>query len=310
MKKNLIILGLAAAFILPVLSPSIAGPERVSFPKADLKGYMIYTIVNRRDKKWVRYLYANDLAIKGARQSGKLPDGSKLIMETYTAKLNDKGELLEDANGNFIKDTFVAYGLMEKRAGWGKDYPEKIRNGDWDYSVILPDKSHKAGVKVEKCLVCHSEKVGAENDYTFTFDALLETARGVNIGGAVQKVATATNTQSTNTQPTMAKTPEGDAVRGNKLFKRCKACHVADSSGKHKIGPNLFGVVGRKIASASGYRYSKALKSHAGETWDNENLNAWLLKPRAFAKGTKMSFRGFKKAKDRADVIAYLSSIK
>ncbi len=308
MNKSLAVIGLAATFILPVFSTSIAGPERVSFPTANLRGYTVYAVINRADKKWVRYLYANDLAIKGVRQSGKsgkLPQGAKIIMATYTARLDDKGEPIEDANGNFIKDSFVAYGLMEKQLGWGKEYPDDIRNGDWDYSVILPDKSHKPGVAVEKCLVCHREKVGADNDFIFTYDALVKTATSLNFGGAAPKVVAIAQTKVAKSD-----TATGDSARGQKLFKRCKACHIANKSGKHRIGPNLFGISGRKIASASGYKYSKALKAHAGETWDATSLDKWLTKPRAFAKGTKMSFRGFKKAQDRADVIAYISGIK
>lgn len=192
---------------------------------------------------------------------------------------------------------------MEKQAGWGQEYPEDIRNGDWDYSIILPDLSHKTGVKVEKCLVCHREKVGAENEYNFTFDALVKTATALSIGETMAKAETAPEVVAMDTAT-------GDAIKGRKLFKRCKSCHIADSSGKHKIGPNLFGVADRKIASAPGYRFSKALKAHAGKTWSAASLDTWLTKPRKFAKGTKMSFPGFKKAKDRADVIAYISAIK
>jgi len=304
MGKILVVAGLAASLILSFWSSSIAAPERVKFPKADLSGYTVYTVVNRADKKWIRYFYANDLAIKGARESDKLPNGAKLIMVTYMAELNDKDQPIVDANGNFIPGKLVAYGLMEKQAGWGDQYPENIRNGNWDYSVILPDKSHKPGVKVEKCLACHIEQVGAENDYTFTFDALVETARALNIGGAAVKAA------APEIKVAAADTPKGDAIKGKKLFKRCSVCHLADSSGKHKIGPNLLGIIGGKIAAASGYKYSKALKAHAGKTWDTANMDKWLKKPRDFAKGTKMSFSGFKKAQDRANVIAYLSGLK
>ncbi len=96
---------------------------------------------------------------------------------------------------------------------------------------------------------------------------------------------------------------------GAKLFKqKCTTCHRLDETGKKKVGPNLWGVVGRPIASAPGFKYSKGLSKHAGKSWTEENLDAWLTKPRAFAKGTRMAFPGFRKAEQRAAVIAYLRS--
>ena len=98
-------------------------------------------------------------------------------------------------------------------------------------------------------------------------------------------------------------------IDGAKLFKKkCTTCHRLDETGKKKVGPNLWGVVGRPIASAPGFKYSKGLGRHKGKTWTEENLDAWLTKPRAFAKGTRMAFPGFKKAEQRAAVIAYLRS--
>ena len=90
--------------------------------------------------------------------------------------------------------------------------------------------------------------------------------------------------------------------------RKCTICHRLDETGKKKVGPNLWGVVGRPIASAPGFKYSKGLGKHAGKTWTEDNLNAWLTKPRAFAKGTRMAFPGFRKAGQRAVVIAYLRS--
>ena len=107
----------------------------------------------------------------------------------------------------------------------------------------------------------------------------------------------------------MAAPAAADAADGAKLFKKkCTTCHRLDETGKKKVGPNLWGVVGRPIASAPGFRYSTGLSNQKGKTWTEENLDAWLTKPRAFAKGTRMAFPGFKKAEQRAAVIAYLRS--
>lgn len=100
---------------------------------------------------------------------------------------------------------------------------------------------------------------------------------------------------------------DGDAAKGEKVFKKCKACHTIEQGGKNKIGPNLFGIVGKKSASVEEYKYSKAMKN-ADLTWDEATLSEYLKKPKAFVKGTKMSFAGLKKEKDRDNLIAYLKT--
>ncbi|PCI51209.1 MAG: cytochrome c family protein [Alphaproteobacteria bacterium] len=101
---------------------------------------------------------------------------------------------------------------------------------------------------------------------------------------------------------------EGDAVKGLKVFKKCKACHTADEGGKNRVGPNLFGIVGKKAAQREGYKYSKAMIA-SGLTWDEATLDTYLTKPRALVKKTKMTFAGLKKDKQRADIIAYLKTL-
>jgi cytochrome c len=99
----------------------------------------------------------------------------------------------------------------------------------------------------------------------------------------------------------------GDAAHGEKVFKKCSACHIVAKGGKNLIGPALYGVVGRPAASVEGYAYSTALKAH-GKNWSFEELNAFLLKPKSYIKGTKMAYAGLRKDKDRASVILYLNS--
>ena len=99
-----------------------------------------------------------------------------------------------------------------------------------------------------------------------------------------------------------------DAGDGKKVFKKCKACHTADEGGAHKVGPNLWDVVGRAKAGAAGYRFSGVLTGLGG-AWTFADLDAFLAKPKAFAPGTKMTFNGVRKAADRAAVIAYLRSL-
>jgi cytochrome c len=96
----------------------------------------------------------------------------------------------------------------------------------------------------------------------------------------------------------------GDAAKGKKVFKKCKACHSLKAK-KKKVGPTLHGVMGQKAAMMKGFKYSKAMKK-SGVTWDEATLDKFLTKPKKFMKGTKMSFGGLKKKKDRDNVIAYI----
>lgn len=98
-----------------------------------------------------------------------------------------------------------------------------------------------------------------------------------------------------------------DIANGEKLFSKCKACHKRED-GKNGVGPHMYGVYGREIASTAGFKYSDALSSVEG-IWSAEALDAWLENPKAFAPGNKMTFKGLSKEGDRADMIAYLATI-
>lgn len=100
-----------------------------------------------------------------------------------------------------------------------------------------------------------------------------------------------------------------DPAAGKKLFKKCRACHNNEAGKGNKVGPNLFGVADRDIASFAGFSYSTALQGKDGN-WTADALNSFLTSPKAFAKGTKMSFAGLKKPAQRANVIKYLQSLK
>ena len=98
----------------------------------------------------------------------------------------------------------------------------------------------------------------------------------------------------------------GDVESGEKIFKKCAACHSINKDGKNKIGPALYNVVGRAVGGVNNYKYSKALASY-GKEWTFEELNGFLQKPASYLKGTKMSYAGLRKEKDRASVIKYLN---
>ena len=98
----------------------------------------------------------------------------------------------------------------------------------------------------------------------------------------------------------------GDIASGEKIFKKCAACHSIKKGGKNKIGPALYNVVGRKVGGVNDYKYSKTLASYDRE-WTFEELNGFLKKPASYLKGTKMSYAGLRKEKDRASVIKYMN---
>ena len=98
----------------------------------------------------------------------------------------------------------------------------------------------------------------------------------------------------------------GNLTHGEKVFKKCAACHSIVKGGKNNIGPALYNVVDRQVGVVNDYKYSKALSGY-GKNWTFEELNGYLIRPAKWIKGTKMAFAGLKKEKDRASVILYLN---
>lgn len=102
-----------------------------------------------------------------------------------------------------------------------------------------------------------------------------------------------------------------DAAKGADYFsKKCAVCHDASKGGPNKVGPNLFGVMGRKVAGHEGFNYSDGMKSHSDRSWSVEEMNQFQFNPRKWVPGTIMAYAGTKKDEDRANLIAYLNSLK
>ena len=115
-----------------------------------------------------------------------------------------------------------------------------------------------------------------------------------------------TSSQGESTQDIMALFASTSSTDGKKIFKKCAACHSISEGGKNKIGPALWGVLGRSAGSVTDYKYSKAMAAY-GKNWSFEEMNGFLIKPKDWIKGTKMSFPGLRSAKDRAAVILYMN---
>ncbi len=102
----------------------------------------------------------------------------------------------------------------------------------------------------------------------------------------------------------------GDPIQGAKLFKaKCSTCHTINQGGPNKQGPNLYSVMGRSSGKVSGFKYTEANKN-SGIVWSNQTMFDYLTNPKKYIKGTNMAFPGFKKEKDRLDIIAYLNQQK
>ena len=116
----------------------------------------------------------------------------------------------------------------------------------------------------------------------------------------------ATSSSGSESGNIMALFASTNATDGAKVFKKCTACHSIAEGGANKIGPALWGVIGRQAGTIAEYKYSKAMAAH-GKIWSFEEMNGFLIKPKDWIKGTKMSFAGLKNAKDRAAVILYMN---
>ena len=112
----------------------------------------------------------------------------------------------------------------------------------------------------------------------------------------------------TGPQPILALISADQVAQGQKLSKACAACHSFDQGGPNRVGPNLWGVIGRDIASHEGFSYSEDMQAQEG-AWDYEKLNHFMYKPKDWVKGTKMNFIGLKKPEERAAVISWLRTL-
>ena len=146
-----------------------AGGEKIAFPENYAKG-VLYTTVDRADNKQYRELYATPEAIAALKAGQPMPSGTVLTLVQHKAKLGADGNPEKDANGRFIKGELVGYTVMEKRTGWGSEYPDDIRNGEWEYQAFKADKSVNDKANLKNCFTCH--KPLDKQDFVFSYQAL------------------------------------------------------------------------------------------------------------------------------------------
>ena len=162
--------GVAAAALAGFAAQSFAGGDKIAFPANYDKGVM-YTTVDRADNKQYRELYVTPAAaVEAAKKGAPLPDGTVLTLVQYRAVLGADGNPTKDANGRFSKGDIVGYTVMEKRAGWGAEYPPEIRNGEWEYQAFTPAKAVNDKANLTACFQCH--KPLDKQDFVFSFDKM------------------------------------------------------------------------------------------------------------------------------------------
>jgi len=142
----------------------------VSFPENYKTTFTKYHTINFPDTKEVRYYFANDTALRAAKSGKPLPDGSVLFAEVHAAKLDADKKPVMGGDGYFVAGDLVGYTAMAREAGWGRDFPDMLRNEDWNYAVFTPAKAPRPGINQALCLACHKPLDKAS--YTFTLNEL------------------------------------------------------------------------------------------------------------------------------------------
>jgi hypothetical protein len=142
-----------------------AGPDKVQIPMTYASSYVKIGTWDRYDNKTIRTVYMNPEAWAAAKPGEPLPDGTTLILEGRSAKLGADGQPALDENGRFIAtDNIVLIATQQKRRGWGTEYPENIRNGEWEYAVFQTNGNLNTGANLQSCMQCHKPR--AADDFT------------------------------------------------------------------------------------------------------------------------------------------------
>jgi hypothetical protein len=146
-----------------------AGADRVAFPERYAQGIK-WLIVDRAERKEMHEHYVTPAAIEAARKGAAMPNGTVFTVVRYAAQLDAQGSPRRGADGHYVKGEIVGYGAMEKRSGWGGEYSESLRNGDWEYRVFTVEKVPNRTIKLTACFECHRSE--AAHDFVHAYDKL------------------------------------------------------------------------------------------------------------------------------------------
>jgi len=162
--------GAAKSEFMPALARS-----PITFPEGYRSTYTKYHTIDMPATRQVRYYYANPVAVQAARAGKALPDGSMLLVEVNSAKLDADKKPVTGPDGHFVPDQLVAYTAMAREAGWGDAVPDLLRNQNWSYALFSAAKQQRSGVNQAECLACH--KPQDKVSYLFTLDQLTAALR-------------------------------------------------------------------------------------------------------------------------------------
>jgi len=168
--RTMRVLSVAALAAVSLTVAVRAGGDKVVFPENYAKG-VLYATVDRPDNKQYRELYTSKEAIDAVKAGRPIPDGTVITMVNYKATLNAAGEPENDSNGRFIKtEELAGIAVMEKRSGWGAEYADDMRNGEWEYQAFKADKTVNDKANLKGCFTCH--KPLDKQDFVFSFDKM------------------------------------------------------------------------------------------------------------------------------------------
>lgn len=247
---------------LALSTGALAGPEKIKFPGGYLRG-VLYQTLDRPDSKQYRELYTQPEVVDAVRKGRPIPHGAVITLVQWSVQQDDKGVPLKDAGGRFIKKDIIGHTVMEKRAGWGAEYPDTMRNGEWEYAAFTADgrPNEKANANAKACFTCHLPH--ARQDFVISLaklnntfpgaQALVKGAKGdVNIAGfaflpaklgaTVGKALTFLNSDDTPHQISVANGPRTAVfLRGQ------KASLTFDKAGEYSyicgLHPSMKGVI-------------------------------------------------------------------
>jgi len=148
-----------------------AGADKVAFPDSYATGVM-YLSLDKSESKQVHQIFAMPEAFAAACKDQPMPSGTVFTVVRYAAQLDAQGNPIKGADGQFVKGELLGYAVMEKRTGWGSEYPDTLRNGAWEYRAFTAEKKPNENVKLTACFECH--KPTAKQDFVYSYDKLKE----------------------------------------------------------------------------------------------------------------------------------------
>ncbi|MBL8838182.1 MAG: cytochrome P460 family protein [Alphaproteobacteria bacterium] len=163
---------LAAVAAVGATAGVYAATEDVGLPANYRQAMANYTVVDRTDNGQVRVLYGPQAAIDAVRAGRPAPSGTTLIMEIYTAQRNAQNELVRGADGRLQRGALANIFVMEKRTGWGSQYPAELRNGEWEYAIFTPAMQRAENRNMQPCMTCHLQRRDA--DFVFSTAAMAQ----------------------------------------------------------------------------------------------------------------------------------------